>query len=74
MADGREDRWSRPVPLWNVRGGRLVGDPIPANHTAEARIIRHLNERETSNGRERFPDTEWAYKKPSRPPSTPMGT
>ena len=71
MADGQGDRWSLPVPVWNVRNGRLVGDPIPATHTAEARIIRHLNERRTSEGSERYPDTEWAYKKSPRPPSTP---
>lgn len=68
MAVRAPGRWADPPPLWNVRGGRVVGDPAPTTPEAEARIIRRLNELEESNGRKRYPDTGWAYKKPPVPP------
>lgn len=61
-------RWTDPVAFARVTAGRWSGWPAAASVEEEARKIRRANEIEEGVGRERWPETEWVYRSPLRPP------
>ena len=65
------DRWTDPVAFARVTAGRWSGWPPAASVEEEARKIRRANDIEEGAGGERWPETEWVYRSPLRPPPKP---
>ena len=65
------DRWTDPVAFARVTAGRWSGWPAAASVEEEARKIRRANDIEEGAGGERWPETEWVYRSPLRPPPKP---